>query len=264
MLADSTYAVDAVFDGEGAVGSCALGRYDVILMDCQMPGMNGFEATAAIRAQEGNERHTPIIALTAGARAEDRDRCLSGGMDGYLAKPVNKVQLLELLSSFTEQHSPTPAVDTTVVDLLPAMVHPVHPRTIAPSDAPLPHAVLVDPPDPPVLDEDILDQLTQLGNVAGEDLVGKLAALFLEDAELHISLMSEAVMASDVVALSRSAHMLSGSSANLGATELARLCAVYGSETGPDLPEGSEWFLPAVESELARVRTALAVRTSVR
>jgi PAS domain S-box-containing protein len=264
MLAGSTYAVDAVFDGEGAVGSCALGRYDVILMDCQMPGMNGFEATAAIRAQEGNQRHTPIIALTAGARAEDRDRCLSGGMDGYLAKPVNKIQLLELLSSFTERHPPAPAADGSVTDLLPAIVHPVYPGRAAPFDTAPVHTVLVDPPDLPVLDEDILGQLTQLGNVAGEDLVGKLAALFLEDADLHISIMSEALTTSDVVALSRSAHMLSGSSANLGATELARLCAVYGSETGPDLPEGSEWFLPAVESELARVRTALTARASVR
>jgi HPt (histidine-containing phosphotransfer) domain-containing protein len=113
------------------------------------------------------------------------------------------------------------------------------------------------------LDEDILSQLTQLGDVAGEDLVGKLAVPFLEDADHHLSAMRKAVVASDMVALSRSAHMLCGSSANLGATELARLCAVYGSATGTDVPEDSDWFLPAVASELERVRMALAARMAV-
>ena len=272
MLAGSSYGVDTVFDGEAAVGSCAAGHYDVILMDCQMPGMNGFEATAAIRAQEGGTRHTPIIALTAGARAEDRERCLSAGMDGYLAKPVNKIQLLELLSSFTEHPAshPGPAVavvrgvtDTMAV-LPPAPVHPALGRSSTlPPETGLGHTVLAGRSALPVLDEDILDQLMQLGTVAGEDLVGKLATLFLEDADIHLTVMREALATSDVLSLSRSAHMLSGSSANLGATELARLCAVYGSETGPDLPGDSDWFLPAVEDELMRVRTALAARMSV-
>ena len=275
MLAGSRYAVDAVFDGAGAVGACALGRYDVILMDCQMPGMNGFEATAAIRAQEGDDRHTPIIALTAGARAEDRDRCLSMGMDGYLAKPVDRIQLLELLSSFTEQPTSRPGASGTTgvvpVGTIPGPTflpsshsgRDLHPSNPAFSDMGLRTTVPADPSDRPVLDEDILRQLTQLGDVAGEDLVGKLVVPFLEDADHHLSAMREAVAASDMVALSRSAHMLCGSSANLGATELARLCAVYGSATGTDVPEDVDWFLPAVASELERVRMALAARTAV-
>ena len=63
-----------------------------------MPELNGYEATAAIRAHEGADRHTPIIAMTAGARREDRERCLAEGMDGYLAKPVSKDALLALVA----------------------------------------------------------------------------------------------------------------------------------------------------------------------
>jgi CheY-like chemotaxis protein len=68
-----------------------------VLMDCQMPELNGYQATAAIRVHDGADRHTPIIAMTAGARREDRDRCLAAGMDGYLAKPVSKDALLRMV-----------------------------------------------------------------------------------------------------------------------------------------------------------------------
>jgi CheY-like chemotaxis protein len=79
------------------VAAVATRSYDLILMDCQMPELNGYEATAAIRAHEGSGRHTPIIAMTAGARGEDRERCLAEGMDNYLAKPVKKDALLALV-----------------------------------------------------------------------------------------------------------------------------------------------------------------------
>jgi PAS domain S-box-containing protein len=98
MLSSAGYRVDTVLNGAAAVPAAAGQRYDAILMDCQMPEMNGYEATAAIRAQEGVDRHTPIIAMTAGARREDRERCLAEGMDSYLAKPVSKEALLALVA----------------------------------------------------------------------------------------------------------------------------------------------------------------------
>jgi len=98
ILTGAGYRVDTVLDGAAAVRATAARRYDAILMDCQMPELNGYEATAAIRAQEGPDRHTPIIAMTAGARPEDRDRCLAEGMDSYLAKPVSKDALLALVA----------------------------------------------------------------------------------------------------------------------------------------------------------------------
>ncbi len=102
MLSGAGYQVDTVYDGAAAVLATSTQHYDAILMDCQMPGMNGYEATAAIRDQERDARHTPIIALTAGARTQDKERCLSGGMDAYLAKPISKDALLSVVATFVQ------------------------------------------------------------------------------------------------------------------------------------------------------------------
>jgi len=100
MLTSGGYRVDVVPDGSAAVEAVTTHHYDLVLMDCQMPVMSGYEATAAIRAQEGTGRHIPIIAMTAGARSEDRERCLASGMDSYLGKPVSKDVLLALVEKY--------------------------------------------------------------------------------------------------------------------------------------------------------------------
>lgn len=97
LLTKAGYQVDTARNGVEAVRAAASQQYDAILMDCQMPQMNGYEATAAIRHQEGASRNTPIIALTAGARGEDRARCLAAGMDEYLSKPLHKGPLLNMI-----------------------------------------------------------------------------------------------------------------------------------------------------------------------
>ena len=100
MLRGAGYEVDTARNGSVAVEASASVAYDAILMDCHMPEMDGYEATAAIRVREGSLRHTPIIAVTAGAREEDRKRCLAGGMDAYLAKPVDNDSLLAVIGRF--------------------------------------------------------------------------------------------------------------------------------------------------------------------
>ena len=87
-------SVDVVADGEAAARSAASVRYDLILMDCHMPGIDGFEATQRIRGDRaGQSAKTPIVALTADALAGDRERCLEAGMDDYMTKPVAAAQL---------------------------------------------------------------------------------------------------------------------------------------------------------------------------
>jgi two-component system, sensor histidine kinase and response regulator len=104
MLASVGYEVDTVPDGAAAVKAVAERHYDAVLMDCQMPELNGYQATAAIRAREGSADRVPIIAMTAGARKEDRERCLAAGMDDYLAKPVSKEALLALVARAVNGH----------------------------------------------------------------------------------------------------------------------------------------------------------------
>jgi two-component system sensor histidine kinase/response regulator len=106
MLSNAGYHVDAVLNGAEAVQAVADRSYDAVLMDCQMPEVNGYEATARIRGRQIGARRIPIIAMTAGARAEDRERCLAAGMDGYLAKPFNKDALLELVGGFVNADRP--------------------------------------------------------------------------------------------------------------------------------------------------------------
>ena len=102
MLNSLGYLPDVAANGREAVESVLRKQYDAILMDCQMPEMDGFEATAEIRKLESEKTRVPIIALTANAMSGDRDRCLDAGMDDYLSKPIDLQQLGEILQRWTE------------------------------------------------------------------------------------------------------------------------------------------------------------------
>jgi CheY-like chemotaxis protein/HPt (histidine-containing phosphotransfer) domain-containing protein len=108
VLEKRGHTVEVVSDGKQAVDLLAQKRFDVVLMDVQMPKMNGYEATAAIREQEHTEgRHTPIIAMTAYAMEGDRERCLAAGMDAYISKPIRIDELLQSLEDLVS----TPALE---------------------------------------------------------------------------------------------------------------------------------------------------------
>jgi two-component system, sensor histidine kinase and response regulator len=241
ILRNAGYRVDTVLNGAAAVEAAGARRYDAILMDCQMPELNGYEATAAIRAQEGSGRRTPIIAMTAGARREDQERCLAEGMDSYLAKPVNKDALLALLARWARGGSePTIAVDPS--EPRPAKLVGMDHRA---------------DPVRPVLDARVVGRLERLGQAAGEDLMGQLAVLFLADADARVAALRQALAGDDAGAVVRSAHTLSGASANLGAIDLARLCATLATDSAAGDLAGGGALLEAVETELGRVRAAL-------
>ena len=90
--------VEAVENGQDAIQQVIREKYDIVLMDCQMPVMDGFEATARIRAMGGALAKTPIIAITAHAMKDDRQKCLDAGMDDYISKPVSRLALVSLIN----------------------------------------------------------------------------------------------------------------------------------------------------------------------
>jgi CheY-like chemotaxis protein len=101
MLEKIGCRVDVAANGAEALKKAAQSPYDLIFMDCQMPEMDGYEATAEIRRCEGQSKHTPIIAMTAHTMQGDREKCLQTGMDDFLPKPVKKETLSEILQKWT-------------------------------------------------------------------------------------------------------------------------------------------------------------------
>jgi CheY-like chemotaxis protein len=108
LLTKMGCVVDFASDGHDAVAACQKKHFDLILMDCQMPNMDGFDATRKIRqAKEGKNQRTPIVAVTAHTEAGDRERCLDAGMNDYITKPVKPVVLQKMLENWVIKTSDT-------------------------------------------------------------------------------------------------------------------------------------------------------------
>jgi two-component system sensor histidine kinase/response regulator len=189
--------VDIATDGVEALDRHASGRYEIIFMDCQMPALDGYEATAEIRRREGSDRHTPIIAMTAHTMKGDRERCLTAGMDDYLAKPIDPALLDQILTS-TLQLVDSPS------DLDAASTAPVQSDT---------------DPGPPVLDRRPLAEICNGDNHVRHQLV----AMFLDQACDAVDEVCHGLETNDLMAVRLTAHALTGSSATLGATRLSAL-----------------------------------------
>ncbi len=106
MLTKANHSVDVASNGVEAVEMARLRPYDLILMDCQMPLMDGLAATRAIRSSEGKNRYTAIVAVTANAFPEDRTKCLAAGMDDHVAKPITRAQLDATVGRWACCHTP--------------------------------------------------------------------------------------------------------------------------------------------------------------
>ena len=184
----------AVANGREALAAWKQIPYDLILMDVQMPEMDGLEAAAAIRRKEqGKGRHIPIVAMTAHALEGDRERCLAAGMDDYVAKPVNPEELFGVLSRYARSTGREPARD-------PA------PQKIS---------------SPSVLDRERLERSCG----TDPEFARELVKVFLEDTTEALAGIRAALAAGNRSALGNLAHNLKGSCRTLGADLLGDLCA---------------------------------------
>jgi two-component system, sensor histidine kinase and response regulator len=241
MLERLGYRPDAVSNGREAVEALSHREYAAILMDVQMPEMDGFEATKEIRRRESRERHTPIIAMTANAMEGDREKALAAGMDDYVPKPVKREELEAVLKRWIPQQEPSkPGA--------PATVPNVDPTT--PDEAETP------------LDESVLAGLRKL-QVEGEpDVLKELIGLFLDDVPPQLVALREAVEGGDAHSVERISHTLQGSSGNMGAKRMAAICSeLQNLGASGDLSDALG-LLERLEEEFDRVRPAFEAETA--
>ncbi len=223
---------EAAGDGKEAVRRCRDQRFDLILMDCQMPLMDGYEATRQIRELEDEQGRTPtaIVAMTANAMAGDRERCIAAGMDDYLAKPVGLGQLRDCVATWlTAVAEPTQAADNK------------------------PAAGLDPPATGQVLDQGVLRELQE---IMDEDYLDLLRT-YMGNAPQLIGQAREAIGCGDVEAVVLPVHSLKSSSANVGALQLSELAReVERLAKADDLAAAAVAF-SAVEAAYAKTEAAL-------
>jgi two-component system, sensor histidine kinase and response regulator len=202
-------AVTLAATGREAVEAATQTAFDLILMDCQMPEMDGFTATTTIRRQEadrGTRRHVPIIALTANAMEGDRARCLAAGMDDYLAKPFTLTQLKAVLTRWLTL-DPVPTSPSDV-----------------PAEVPDPPADALSQTIPAGVDRSAWAAIEAVQRPGHPDLLSRVLATYLQDSRLLVEQIRSAVQSHDAVTLHRAAHRLKSSSAQLGALATATHC----------------------------------------
>jgi signal transduction histidine kinase/CheY-like chemotaxis protein len=225
MLSKYGHIVVAVENGAAAVEVTATERFDVVLMDVEMPVMNGFEATAAIRAREdGTDVHVPIIALTAHAMQGDRERCLEAGMDSYATKPIQPTELFATVAMLLKSNPPEVAMSTNV----------------------------------PALDRNALYE--QVGDEA--DLLLKVIEMFRTDSALVMAKLADAIASGDAEEVQQGAHRLKGALLTLGgkpAAEVALRLELMGRHA--ELAEAPA-ALAQLHVELARLDPELEAVTN--
>src|SRR5262245_56376677 len=217
LLSQLGYRADVVANGVEAIASRNNRSYDIVLMDVQMPVMDGLEATRRIREQW--PEHGPrIVAMTANAMRDDREKCLAAGMDDYIAKPVNFLTLQAVL----ERHGTERKIEAK-----------------------------------PTLEAAALAELQSLVDADGPDIFGELVQLYLTDLPERMDGIRQAVAEADPASLRREAHRLKGSSQQMGATRLAALCLELENLGRNNRVEEAMSFLAALEREAVHVRQAL-------
>ncbi len=192
MLQKLGYAVDVVANGQEAVEALSRIAYCAILMDCQMPEMDGFQATREIRRREGTDYHTPIIAMTANAMQGDRERCVEAGMDDYIAKPVKAEDLEAILERWVAGAS-VPQHDTAET-------------TLGGGRNEEGGGMATDVPDSSVCD--VTEALARLDG--DEELFQQLVGLFFTQGPEDMTQIREALASGDQTELMRRAHKLKG------------------------------------------------------
>lgn len=213
LLERRGHRVITAVDGRDAVEKWRAGEFDIVLMDIQMPKLDGFAATKEIRCIERQlGKRTPIVAMTAHAMYGDRERCLKHGMDGYLAKPFRPAAMFELVESFDSKlHSPPSGLSLDHVD-----------NTIRNATTPSDAEDDLEVPEPRRLIQ--FDYDTLLSNTGGDQgLAHQMVELFLEESKGQMELVAQAIDCRDGIRIAKAVHLLRGSVSIFGARQCVEL-----------------------------------------
>ncbi len=263
MLEGLGAIVDVASNGLEALDALGRGHYDLVLMDCQMPQMDGYTATREIRrlarkSRGDRRRPVPIVAMTAHAMAGEREKCLDAGMDDYLSKPFSQKQLRDLIAKWLPTTARSPQTGPRDQEeqppgakLLPlpgASSHPTLSETGCADRAAI-------PPSEGTPINQVLQQKYLWGPLSREG-VERVIRAYLETSPGLLESMREAIVSRDLAELAELAHRFRSSSAMLGASHLAELCGQVEDRARDGSPEAFE-LVPAVGDEFERVAVAL-------
>jgi signal transduction histidine kinase/DNA-binding response OmpR family regulator len=244
MLGRIGYRADVAANGLEVLTALQRQSYDVILMDVQMPEMDGLEASRRVNRLLNADQRPRIIALTANAMREDREACLAAGMDDYLSKPVQVSALQDVLERtglWLKQRSSAAAIGgTDLKSVLRA----------------------TDGASQPAIDPTVLASLREMGESAGTDVCKDLLDLFRADAPPLLLAMRDAAERGDSRKLRESAHTLKGGAANLGARALAAVCAELEKKGREGTVEGARPLLAELDRHYQEVCQALEGQTT--
>lgn len=228
------YRADVAGNGLEVLAALARQPYDLILMDVQMPDLDGLETTRRIRADDRLAGQPRIIAMTANALQGDREVCIEAGMDDYLSKPIQVGVLQAMLERWGQvirgqaalaeaALAEAPAGQPAVPSPPAAVALPVAVADSPPPAVPVP-AVVVGPSAAPALDPQVMAQLRKLRRADGRNVLAELAELFERETAPAVDQLRTALAAADAEGVRQLAHRLRGSSSTIGAKGLAALC----------------------------------------
>ena len=212
LLQRMGYRADVAGNGLEVLEALSRQPYDVVLMDVQMPEMDGLTATRHILSEQSSIARPRIIAMTANAMLGDREMCLAAGMDDYVSKPIRVEELVRALSKCQEAVGNGNEMGTG--EEVSTKAHPL-PTTSS-------HSPSLKSPTPPVLDAQVFRQLREMVNK--DEILVEVVDHYLEEAPQLLRSLTEAVAKEEAVVLQRVAHTLKSTSAMLGATSLSQLC----------------------------------------
>jgi signal transduction histidine kinase/DNA-binding response OmpR family regulator/HPt (histidine-containing phosphotransfer) domain-containing protein len=240
MLESLGLAAQCARNGEEALQMMRRGEYDVVLMDCQMPVMDGFAATTEIRREEresGRGRTLPVIAITANALQGDREACLAAGMDDYLSKPFTQQQLAAVIGRWV------------ALPLVATVHHGDQAPRLPPESVEVIHRE--------VINRTALDNIRALSADGGDALVQRVIAAYVDDTPQHLQTLRRAIAGEDALCVRKVAHSLKSASANVGAQKLAQLCKELEHLGRAETTEGASGLLTDMEQEFQAVRHSL-------